>query len=91
MPPGPELLLNRPVAGATAWLGAGAVSVTIEQWPRAYTGEAPHQVLAAAQRLGGVLLMVTHALLPADIDEPSLYKLLQSGRVICGWVAAGPG
>jgi hypothetical protein len=30
VPPGPELLLNRPVTGATAWLGAGEVSVSIE-------------------------------------------------------------
>ena len=27
VPPGPELALNRPVTAATAWLGAGAVSV----------------------------------------------------------------
>jgi len=90
VPPGPELMLNRPVTGATAGLGAGEVSVSIELWSREYTGQAPEQILAATRRLGGVLFMVTHALLPADLDEPSLYQLLQSSRVICGWAATGP-
>ena len=53
VPPGPELVLNRPVTGATAWLGAGEVSVSIELWSREYTGEAPGQILSAARRLGG--------------------------------------
>ena len=91
VPPGPGLVLNRPVRGATAWLGAGEVSVSIELWEREYTGQAPEQILAAARRLGAVLFMVTHALLPAELDEPGLYQLLQSGRVICGWAATGPG
>ena len=51
--PGPELVLNRPVTGATAWLGAGKISVSIELWSREYTGQAPEQILAAAHRLGG--------------------------------------
>jgi hypothetical protein len=63
VPPGPDLVLNRPVTGATAWLGAGEVSVSLELWSREYTGEAPEQILAAARRLGGVLFMVTHAVL----------------------------
>jgi hypothetical protein len=87
-PPGPGLALNRPVTGATAWLGAGEISVSIELWSREYAGEAHEPTLAAAHRLGGVLLMVTHALRPSDLDEPSLYQLLQSGRVLCGWAAA---
>jgi hypothetical protein len=80
-------MITRPVPGATAQLTAAEVSVAIESWPRSYQARAPQQVLAAAQQLGGVLLMVTHALLPADLDERSFYALRQSGRVVCGWVA----
>ena len=65
--------------------------MSIELWSREYTGQAPEQILAAARRRGAVLFMVTHALLPAELDEPGLYQLLQSGRVICGWAATGPG
>ena len=55
VPPGPELVLNRPVTGATAWLGAGEVSVSIELWSREYTGEAPGQILSAARRSAGAV------------------------------------
>jgi hypothetical protein len=92
VPPGPKLRVHRPLPGLSAWLANDLVSVTVET-PREmiYEATATREVAARARELRGVLLMVTHALDPADLYAAPdgawerIWKLMQSGQVICGW------
>ena len=92
VPPGPKLRLHRPLRGLSAWLADDLISVTVETPPEPiYEATATREVVARARELQGVLLMVTHALDPADLYAApdaaweKILKLMQSGQVICGW------
>jgi hypothetical protein len=92
VPPGPKLRLHRPLPGLSAWLADDLISVTVETPPEPiYEVTAPREVVARARKLRGVLLMITHALHPADLYATpdgawaKILKLIQSGQVICGW------
>ena len=90
VPPGRRLRIDRAVPGAFARMTASSVSVTVESPPpQTYDADAEGEILARAQELRGVLLMITHALNPATLTGQDIRQLLQSGRVICGWVAVG--
>jgi hypothetical protein len=93
VPPGRKLSLHRPVPGVSAWLADDLISVTVESPPGSiYEATATPDVVARARELHGVLLMVTHALDPASLYAAPdrawqrIRQLIESGRVICGWV-----
>jgi hypothetical protein len=93
VPPGRKLRLHRPLTGLSAWLADDLISVMVESPPESiYEATALRDVVARARELRGVLLMVTHAVDPArlyaapDQAWQGIRQLLESGRVICGWV-----
>jgi hypothetical protein len=95
VPPGRKLRLRRPLRGASAWLADDLISVAVQSPVETiYEASAPAEVAARARELRGVLFMVTHAVDPAalaaapDRAMQSLWQVMQSGQVICGWVAA---
>ena len=95
LPPGRKLRFDRPLHGVSAWVANDLISVTVHFPLEAiYEANAATDVVTSVRKLRGLLLMVTHALDPAHLyatpDQAwaNLRQLLQSGQVICGWVAA---
>ena len=80
----------------SAWLADGLISVTVEAPAGSiYEANAAPEMVARARELRGVLLMVAHALDPARLyaapDQAwwSVWQLMATGRVICGWADTG--
>ncbi len=94
VPPGPDLKLDRPLPGLSAWAANDLICVTVKTPPEAiYEASAQKEIADRAKKLRGIMFMVTHALDPAELYAAPelatrrLMELLQSGRVICGWAA----
>jgi hypothetical protein len=93
VPLGDQLMLYQPITGATARLTAAAVTITMQQPASAGAYEcelpesdAPFYREVSAKR--GILLVVTHVVDPSsDNLTRQLWHALQTGRVLCGWVA----
>jgi hypothetical protein len=85
--PGPELHIDEPVPGMVATLTSSSIAVTIAASSQTYESGAEEQFLSAARSKGGILLIVTHALHPAQITVKSLVHVMASGRAVAGWIA----
>jgi hypothetical protein len=82
VPPGRDLELDRPVAGAVARTPRHAVAVTLEVPPYpTYDAHTQDDVAARIHEVGGVLLLVTHAVHPHQVrDLAQLTPLMRDGR-----------
>lgn len=89
-PPGPEMSLGKPVPRATARLGVGELSVglpPIELWSCGI--DVPFR--EAVEDLDGVLLAVTSAMVPSQMNTLGEFiDLIKTERLALGWVQLTP-
>jgi hypothetical protein len=87
VPPGPGLMIGRPVDGAVALLTATSVAVAFQVTPlRTYEAPVDEAVAECARTRGGVLIGVTHALNPGELTEEDLNTAMATGQILMGWV-----
>jgi len=91
-PPGQELLIRKPLRGATARLAGSVIRVTLPQPAledgyqcRLAPGDEAFRREITSQ--GGIMLAVTHAADPSSADLlPQFEAALRSGQILLGWV-----
>lgn len=87
VPPGPELLIGRPVDGAVALITGTSVAVAFQVSPlRTYEAPADEEIVECARARGGVLVGVTHAVNPGELTEEVLRTAMATGQILMGWV-----
>jgi hypothetical protein len=87
VPPGPELMIGRPVDGAVALITATSVAVAFQVTPlRTYEAPVDEAILECARARGGVLIGVTHALNPGELTEEALNTVMATRQILMGWV-----
>lgn len=85
-PAGPDLFVDKPIPEAVARLGIGELTVTLLPVSRWSCGvNVPFR--EAVEDQGGVLLAVTSAAVPTNMERLGEFiDLLQAGKVVMGWV-----
>lgn len=86
VPPGPGLMIGRPVDGAVALITATSVAVAFQVTPlRTYEAPVDEAIAECARTRGGVLIGVTHALNPGELTEEDLNTAMATGQILMGW------
>jgi hypothetical protein len=80
-----------PAAGVTGRLADGCLSAAIDGQAETYETWAEPQIGAQACRHGGFLLIVTHAVHPAQLTPEGLDWALASPLTLAGWAKLGFG
>lgn len=84
-----QVVVDRPISGAIARITQDSLEVTMSVSTQTYSCGlllSEQYMLDRSRELEGVLLGVTHAIHPDKLDDQTLYQLLQSGKMIVGWV-----
>lgn len=90
---GPSVLLDRPVAGATAHTSNNSVTVQLQTPPYpAYSASTNAQMRTAIQKHNGLLLIATHSVNPGEQihGQQLLQSVLAGDRSVGGWVQLAP-
>jgi hypothetical protein len=90
-PPGGGIPIGVPAAGVTGRLADGCLSVAVNGQTETYEKWAETQIGAQARRHGGFLLIVTHAVHPAQLTPEGLDRALASPLTSAGWAQMGSG
>jgi hypothetical protein len=87
-PPGPGVALGNPVAGAVSRTPQGRIAVTMTQYPfDTFEAQAQPSTIARVRELGGLLLVVTHAIDPRQAQgQADLVPVFDGDRAVLGWV-----
>lgn len=86
--PGRDFVVDAPIPGIVATLEGDELTVTLDDTGQTWGGECTGVVGQRVRDLGGVTLAVTTAADPPQIKSVKQFlALMQSGRVVMGWVA----
>ena len=80
-----------PAAGVTGRLADGCLSVAVDGQAETYETWAKPQIGGQARQHGGFLLIVTHAVHPAQLTPEGLDRALASPLTLAGWANLGSG
>jgi len=89
--PAAGIPIGVPAAGVTGRQAHGCLSAVINGRPETYETWAEPQIGAQARRYGGFLLIVTHAIHPAQLDPEGLDRTLASPLTLTGWAQLDSG
>jgi hypothetical protein len=89
--PAAGIPIGVPAAGVTGRQAHGCLSAVINGRPETYATWAEPQIGAQARRYGGFLLIVTHAVHPAQLDPEGLDRALASPLTLTGWAQLDSG
>lgn len=84
-PPAHGILIDKPAAGVTGQLSQTALSAGITGLTERYTCAAEPEIRAAAAKLGGFVLIVTHAADPHQLTPGNLMDAFASPLTLVGW------
>lgn len=88
-PAGEDLNLDRPLPDAHGWLVGDTVGVQCQE--ATWTAGVNEQILERIHACGGLLLVVTSALHPAEVTTSGpLQAAIRAGQVAIGWVSLDP-
>jgi hypothetical protein len=86
VPPGPGLMIGRPIDGAVTLITDTSVAVAFQVTPpRTFEAPADEAILECVRARGGVLVGVTHAVNPGELTEEGLNTAMATGQILMGW------
>ena len=71
-PPGSAFIVDRPIPGAVASVGARELAVTFTKPPTTYSAVVTTEFRQLVTEQGGVIVVVTHSMNPGDADNDTL-------------------
>jgi hypothetical protein len=89
--PAAGIPIGIPAAGVTGRLACGCLSAAVTGRAETYETWAEPEIGAHASRHGGFLLIVTHAVHPAQLMPEALDRALSSPLTLVGWAELDSG
>lgn len=86
--PSAGIPVGMPADGLAGSVSPDSLSASIAGWLETYASRAESGICAAAQNLGGFLLIVTHAVDPFRLDADRLMQAFASPATLVGWTQA---
>lgn len=86
--PGRDLFMDRSIPGVTARRDGNTLTVGFDDVPTRWSGDASGRIGDRIRELAGVMLCITTAANPSDIEGfDQLSSLIASGQLTMGWIA----